>query len=324
MTKVQTSADIFHPELPLDHIRPSPTNPRKHLTQESIDEMAASIREHGVAQPILVRPQPHQTEGWFEVVFGERRFRGSLKAGRSTIPAIERDLDDKTVRELQLVENLQRENVHEIDEANGYRELMEKHGHTALEIAQRVSKSEKYVYDRLKLLRLIQPLQEIFLAGKITAGHAILLARLSELRQIEAMDQALHNLSVRALAKKVQEPSRAPGDPQASTMDRGKPESPSTKMHSENAEVLQVGDPRHPGFTYQLAAQEILRSAANGIPAARAALASIMSEMGRIGGRKLAAMMTKKERHEAAKRAGIASGKARVQTSALTKKRSKG
>lgn len=300
---MQTSAveaktkDIFHPELPLDRIEPSPTNPRKHLTAESIGEMADSIRQHGVAQPILVRKHPKKP-GMFEIVCGERRYHGSHKANKQSIPAVERDLDDRTVAELQIIENLQREDVHELDEAQGYRELIDKHGLSVGRIAERISKSQKYVWDRLKLLGLIPPLQAIFYAGKMTAGHAILLARLPEERQTLFAKgdaaAAFAQLSVRALAKIVQE-------------------KPPPKLQPENAKV-------HPGNAdFLTAAVQILEAAANGNKDARLALAEIMRYQGSIGGKRRLQTMTRKERQESARRARAAQN-GKVQTSAVQKK----
>src|ERR1044071_5630659 len=143
--------EIFEPHLPLDRIELSGTNPRKHLTESSIDELAESIKVHGVVQPLTVRPNPNREGEWYELVFGERRFRASVKAGKATIPALVRHLDDETMWELQIIENVCREDVHELDEANGYQTLINDHGYDVKRLADRIGKSKEYVYKRLKL-----------------------------------------------------------------------------------------------------------------------------------------------------------------------------
>src|ERR1051325_2792779 len=109
--------EVFEPHLPLDRIELSGSNPRKHMAQDSMDGLAESIKLHGVVQPITVRPNPKREGDWYELVFGERRFRASIKAGKTSIPALVRNLKDETVWELQIIENVCREDVHELDEA---------------------------------------------------------------------------------------------------------------------------------------------------------------------------------------------------------------
>lgn len=181
------AAGVFHEFLPLDTIEPSKTNPRKHFNPSGLEELCASIKEKGVVQPIVVRRHPRKSSkmAW-EIVAGERRYRASKMAGMGGIPAIARELDDIAVLEIQVIENGQREDVHELEEAHGYKALIDSAGYDAKTIAEKVSKSPEYVYGRLKLLNLIQPLQGKFLDGTITAGHAILFARLPEDSQIAA------------------------------------------------------------------------------------------------------------------------------------------
>lgn len=166
-------------EIRLAEIAPSPTNPRKTFDPEKLQELARSIAEKGLIQPILVRP--HQNGGGvkYEIVAGERRFRACGLANIETIACTVRELDDVQVLELQTIENLQRDDLHPLEEAEGYAALMKQGGYDVAGIAARIGKSGKYVYDRIKLLELIPLAQKIFLAGEITAGHAILLARLS-------------------------------------------------------------------------------------------------------------------------------------------------
>jgi ParB/RepB/Spo0J family partition protein len=176
--------------LPLRALRPSSTNPRKSFDQGQLAELAESIKTTGVLQPILVRPWKGKDEGGalFEIVAGERRFRGAQLAGLEGIPAVVRDFSDAEVLEAQLVENLQRADLHALEEADGYRRLMAK-GHDVARIAERTGRSVKYVYDRVKLLSLTKQAQEAFRRGKFTAGHAILLARLRPADQERALQE---------------------------------------------------------------------------------------------------------------------------------------
>lgn len=170
-------------ELQLEQIKLSPLNPRKHFDQEKMRELSQSIKEKGILQPILVRP----SNGKFELVAGERRYKAAQLISLASIPAVIRELDDQQVMEIQIVENLQREDIHPMEEADGYFTLSRK-GYDATKIAEKIGRSVKYVYDRMKLLSLIKEARELFLADKFTAGHAILLARLSPSQQKEALD----------------------------------------------------------------------------------------------------------------------------------------
>jgi len=181
---------FFRPAEPLESIAPSKTNPRKHFDQGDLEELAKSIAEKGVIQPIVVRPHPQETiKLRWEIVAGERRYRASRIAGASTILVIARDLDDKAMLEIQVIENLQRVDVHPLDEAIGFKQLMELHGYTADTLAAKVGKSESYIYSRLKLDDLIPAIQKLFTTDMITAGHAILIARLSPDEQKQVIDK---------------------------------------------------------------------------------------------------------------------------------------
>lgn len=180
--------------LALDDILQSPTNPRKHFDAAKLDELALSIRAHGVLQPILVRAWqvgmklPKNSSGLaacfgdmagkHEIVCGERRWRASQIAGVATIPAIVRELTDQEVLELQITENLQREDVHPLEEAEGYERLMKGYGYTADSLGDKIGKSRAYIYARLKLLALTPPCRELFYEGKLTASTALLIARI--------------------------------------------------------------------------------------------------------------------------------------------------
>jgi ParB/RepB/Spo0J family partition protein len=175
--------------LPVANITRSPSNPRKHFNEAALADLAESIKNLGVLQPILVRKwqvgmqMPHgkcfgDMTNIYEIVCGERRWRASQLAGAETILAIVRDLTDLQVLEIQVVENLQREDVHPIEEATGYERLMQHHGYTADTLAAKIGKSKAYVYARLKLTALAPACRDMFYEGKLTASTALLIARI--------------------------------------------------------------------------------------------------------------------------------------------------
>lgn len=166
--------------IPMRMVRESATNPRKHFDPTKLQDLANSIKANGLGQPILVRPHPDKENApeCVEIVAGARRYRASSLAGLETIPAVVRDMTDKEVLEFQLVENLQREDVHEIEEAEGYQSLMSDHDMTADDVAATVGKSRSYVYGRLKLCGLASEVREACFAGTIEASTALLIARI--------------------------------------------------------------------------------------------------------------------------------------------------
>src|SRR6266481_6147876 len=170
-------------DIPLNRIQESKTNPRRSFDETKLAELASNIHQHGVLQPVLVRPLPGGEDGFFELVAGARRYRASRIAGRETIPASVRELTDTQCLELQLIENLQRADVHELDEARGYAALMQLQPETySVEtLAEKIGRSEKYVYARLRLTHLVEEVQHAFYTGKLTVAHAFEIARLQPL-----------------------------------------------------------------------------------------------------------------------------------------------
>jgi len=173
----------------LDRIRESNSNPRRAFDERKLSELAENIKVHGVLQAILVRPAPDGTDGTYELVAGARRFRASRLAGKDTIPATVRSLTDAECREIQLIENLQRADIHELDEGIGYRSLMELKPdfYTVETIAVQVAKSSAYVKGRISLTDLIPAAQTAFYESKLTVGHALELARLQPADQERAL-----------------------------------------------------------------------------------------------------------------------------------------
>ena len=176
-------------DIPLNRIQESKTNPRRAFDEAKLAELAGNIRQHGVLQPVLVRPLPDGKDGFFELVAGARRYRASQLAKRETIPASVRELTDTECLELQLIENLQRADVHELDEARGYAALMQLQPdtYTVETLAEKIGRSEKYVYARLRLTHLADEVQQAFYAGKLTVAHAFEIARLQPEDQRRAL-----------------------------------------------------------------------------------------------------------------------------------------
>ena len=179
--------------LPLELIRPSPNQPRRRFREEALKELVESIREKGLLQPLLVRPKG---EG-YELVAGERRYRAALEAGLKEGPVLVRDLTDREALEIALVENLQREDLSPVEEAWGYRRLLDM-GLTQEEVAQRVGKARSTVANALRLLQLPEEALKALDEGRITPGHARALLMLPEEERRWALDEILtKGLSVR-------------------------------------------------------------------------------------------------------------------------------
>jgi ParB family transcriptional regulator, chromosome partitioning protein len=155
-------------EIEIGRIRPNPEQPRIQFKEEAIEELADSIAERGVLQPILLRPHG---EG-FEIVAGERRWRAAQRARLHTIPAIVREIDDTAAAEIALIENIQREDLNAIEEAEGFRQLIQKHGHTQDNVAKLVHKSRSHVANLLRLLDLPEFVRHSLVRGDISMGHA--------------------------------------------------------------------------------------------------------------------------------------------------------
>jgi ParB/RepB/Spo0J family partition protein len=178
-----TSATLAIRNLPLKNIEPSGTavqeRRRTHYDATALKDLAENIKSVQVIEPIIVRPKMGGNEPeQFEIVAGERRWRASREAGLDTIPAIVRALDDGQVLEIQLVENLHREGLHELEEAEGYEILMQQHHYDIEQLSAKIGRSRAYVYARLRLLALDKKAREAFYAGKLTAATALLLARI--------------------------------------------------------------------------------------------------------------------------------------------------
>ena len=198
--------------LPMREIEPDPGQPRKTFDDETLAELSASIAEHGLLQPIAVRPKP---SGGYLIVAGERRWRASRMAGLTEVPVIVKDVTDEQAMELALVENLQREDLDPVEEAVGIRELMTRCDLTQEQAARKLGKSRSALANSLRLLSLPETVLELLKSGFITIGHAKVVLGLPtpELQEEAAQMIADNQLNVRqaeALCKKLAKPAKEP------------------------------------------------------------------------------------------------------------------
>lgn len=189
--------------LKINEIEPNRNQPRKAFDDEALQQLADSIREHGVIQPILVRP----IDGAYQIVAGERRWRASRMAGLTEVPVIIRDYDDTKTMEIALIENLQRENLNPIEEALGYKELMDTYNMTQAEVSTSVGKSRSAVANTLRLLNLPKEVLELVQEGRLSSGHARALLGFENEDEIvelakKASDSGMTVREVERLAKK--------------------------------------------------------------------------------------------------------------------------
>lgn len=197
-------------QIKVDEIRPNPYQPRKKFNEEGLNELADSIKEHGVFNPILVR----KSLKGYELIAGERRLRASKLAKKTEIPAIILNFDDKGMMEISLLENIQREDLSPLDEAKAYEQLIKKLNYTQEMLGKRVSKSRAYITNTLRLLKLPTKVQDLLNKGKLTYGHArALLAIEDEDLMIELANRCVkENLTVRDIERlsRQEKPSKTP------------------------------------------------------------------------------------------------------------------
>ncbi len=179
-------------DIKLSDLRRNPYQPRKVFDENKLQELALSIKEHGVIQPIIVKKS---IQG-YEIIAGERRVKASELAGKDTIPAIIKDFTDDEMMEIALLENIQRENLNAIEEAEAYKKLIVTLGLTQDELAQRIGKSRSHITNIIGILRLPKETQQLVLSSDITMGHAKILSKLEDIDQINYLAQRIVNESV--------------------------------------------------------------------------------------------------------------------------------
>ena len=201
-THVRLPAEGEQRIVPIDQIRAGALNPRRDFRDEELAELAESIRQKGLVQPIIVRPEG---SGGYEIVAGERRWRAAQKAGLHQLPVIVRDLGDQEVLEVAIIENVQRADLNAVEEAGGYRDLIERFGYTQDRLSEVIGKSRSHVANTLRLLKLPESVQAMVKSGELSAGHARALigredaeglareivAKGLNVREVEALVQAI-------------------------------------------------------------------------------------------------------------------------------------
>ncbi len=158
-------------KLPIELISPNPRNPRRNFGDADLTDLAQSIKEHGVVQPVIVRPSV-LTPGRFEIIAGERRWRAAQRAGLTEIPVLVRNVNDRTALELAIIENVQRTDLNAVEEALGYQQLIDDHGYTQADLGQVIGKSRSHVANTLRLLKLPESIRDMLVDGALSAGHA--------------------------------------------------------------------------------------------------------------------------------------------------------
>jgi ParB family chromosome partitioning protein len=193
-------------EIDIARIRPNPNQPRVQFDEEALDELADSIRERGVLQPILLRPEGED----YLIIAGERRWRAAQRAPLHSIPALVREIDDSTTAEIALIENIQRLDLNPLEEAEGYRQLIQRHGHTQDDVGKLVHKSRSHVANLLRLLDLPEFVRQSLLQGDISMGHARAVATSEDPEEL-TREIIAKGLSVRQAEQRARREKNRPG-----------------------------------------------------------------------------------------------------------------
>ncbi len=204
----QGESDQVVLKVPVSKLRPNPHQPRHAIAADGLEGLAQSIRERGVIQPIIVAPQ---SDGGYQIISGERRFRAAVLAGLSEVPALVRRAEAREHLELALIENLQREDLNSMEEAEAYRRLLDQFSYTEEELSRRLGKGRSTITNRLRLLKLPPSIQEDIMKGTITEGHARALLQLEGQAQLALRDEIVRGgLSVREAEARGKQPAARP------------------------------------------------------------------------------------------------------------------
>jgi ParB family chromosome partitioning protein len=255
--------------IPLDHIEPNPDQPRLAFDQTTLDELTASVREHGVLQPILVRPLG---PGRYQLIAGERRWRASRQAGLETIPAMVEEIDDETALEIAIIENLQREDLSPLDEAAMYDRMIRERGYSIRKLAEKLGKDKGYLENRLRLADAPQEIRELVSLRKDTLSHAYELLKVQDQRKRRKLagQVARGELSLVRLREKIEG---------RSSRGQGETESGSA---TEQADTAEARDAREAGYAGHAAGgplrEDSLVSAKQHLADAVEGLADVLSQ----------------------------------------------
>ncbi len=222
--------------LPVEALQPNPNQPRRSFDNEALQELASSIGEKGVIQPLIVRPDPTQ-EGRYEIVAGERRWRAAQIAKLHDVPVIVRNYSDSEVLEVAIIENIQRADLNAIDEASSYRQLMDRFGHTQDQLATALSKSRSHIANQMRLLNLPQDVQGYVIDGYLTAGHARALVG-----HDNASDLARRIVQGKLSVREAERLARAPATkPKGAQRPEGVKDADTVQLEQELAATLHMG-----------------------------------------------------------------------------------
>lgn len=208
--------------VPIEFITPNPRNPRRSFAEGDLGDLAQSIREHGLVQPLVVRPAAEA--GRYELIAGERRWRAAQRAGLTSVPVVVRAVDDRTALELAIVENVQRSDLNPVEEALGYNQLIEEHGYSQADLGQVIGKSRSHVANTLRLLKLPEIVREMLVSGTLSAGHARTLVTAADPVAV-ARRIIEEGLSVRQAEMLAQNPVAAPPQGKAASNTPRQPDS---------------------------------------------------------------------------------------------------
>jgi ParB family chromosome partitioning protein len=250
----------------VERIVPNPQQPRMAIDQVTLDELSASIREHGVLQPILVRPLE---DGEFQLIAGERRWRASKAAGLATIPALVEEIDDDTALEISIIENLQREDLSPLDEASMFDRMVREHGYSVRRLAQKLGKDKGYLENRLRLADAPEEVRELVSLRKDTLSHAYELMKVEDPKKRKrlAAQVARGELTLIKLRDKIEgRPARsAPGHPEPDDDDIVQPRDDATAEEAEAAWTGRRNDAPDLGEDSLVAAKQHLADAVEGL-----------------------------------------------------------
>lgn len=197
--------------VPIEFVGRNPRNPRRYFDESELQDLASSIRQHGIVQPVVVRTI---ADNRFEIIAGERRWRAAQLAGLTDIPVIIRDVDDRTALEIAIVENVQRSDLNPLEEAMGYELLIADHGYTQNDLGEIIGKSRSHVANSLRLLKLPEPVRDMLASGTLSAGHARALIPTSDPTAL-AKTIVAKGMSVRDAERIAQNDIKAQGEPAA-------------------------------------------------------------------------------------------------------------
>ncbi len=235
-TPVDTGRPAVNPDrlVPIEFISRNPRNPRRYFDETELHDLASSIRQHGIVQPVVVRPIAIDR---YEIIAGERRWRAAQLAGLIEIPVIVRDVDDKTALEIAIVENVQRADLNPLEEALGYEQLIAEHGYTQNDLGEIIGKSRSHVANSLRLLKLPDPVRDMLAAGSLSAGHARALVSTSDPTTL-ARTVVSKGMSVRDAERLAQNDIKAQNDPRPAGIRRDEKDSDTLALERTLSDTL--------------------------------------------------------------------------------------